>query len=182
MNQQIKTLLISSTLLAGSFGGAVALPQATGTPAKPQTQMQEPSFTGSITLPQDDQSEGAEAAAYGSMATVSLDQAVKAAQGLLNVSDAPTSAQLDNENGFLVWEVVIGDQAVKVDAGDAKVLQTEQVGAEEEEGDNESNAQEDEQADAQEGQEEGDESDGGQEDEGDDAQEEQNENGAEDGG
>ncbi len=161
MNQRIKTLLIGSTLFVSSFGGAVVFAQATATPAKPQAQMQEPAFTGSITLPQDDQSEGAEAAAYGSMATVSLDQAVKAAQDSLGVTDAPTSAQLDNENGFLIWEVVIGDQAVKVDAGDAKVLQTEQVGANEEGDDNEAyNQGEDEQGNMQEEHDEGGEEDG----------------------
>lgn len=146
MNQRLKTLLVGSTLFAGSFGGAVAFAQAAATPAKPQAQMQEPAFTGSIPLPQDDRSEGTEAAAYGKVATVALDQAVKAAQRSLGVTDAPTSAQLDNENGFLVWEVVIGDRAVKVDAGDAKVLQTEQVGADEEGDDNDQDAQqEDEQ-------------------------------------
>lgn len=181
MNQRTKTLLIGGTLLVGSFGPAVTLAQTTATPAKTQAQKQtrEPSFTGSITLPQNDRSEGAEAATYGSMATVSLDQAVKAAQDLLGATDAPTSVQLGDEDGFLIWEVVIGNQAVKVDAGNAKVLQTEQAGVAEEADDNESNDQEDDQANDQEGQAEGDESDSEQDEEG--AREEQNEGGAEDG-
>lgn len=126
--KQAKILLIGGALLVGSLGTAGAFAQTA--PPKPQTQMQEPNFTGSIALPQDSQSEGAEAAAYGSMAKVALDQAVKAARDSLGVTDVPTSAQLDNENGFLIGEVVIGNQAVKVDAGNAQVLQTEQVGAE----------------------------------------------------
>ena len=131
MKQRTKTLLLSSALLVGSVGTTIALAQASGGTTQAQGQTQQPAFTGSIPLPQDNQSEGAEAAAYASMAKVTLDQAVTAAQSSLGNSTAPSSAQLDNENGFLVWEVVIGQQAVKIDAGDAKVLQTEQVGAEE---------------------------------------------------
>ncbi len=132
MKQRTKTLLLSSVLLVGSVGATIALAQASGgTTTQAQGQDQQPAFTGSIPLPQDNQSEGAEAAAYASMAKVTLDQAVTAAQSSLGNTTAPSSAQLDNENGFLVWEVVIGQQAVKIDAGDAKVLQTEQVGAEE---------------------------------------------------
>ena len=131
MKQQTKTLLLSSALLVGSVSMTVALAQASGGTTQTQGQAQQPAFTGSIPLPQDNQSEGAEAAAYASMAKVTLDQAVTAAQSSLGNSTAPSSAQLGNENGFLVWEVVIGQQAVKIDAGDAKVLQTEQVGAEE---------------------------------------------------
>lgn len=157
--KQAKILLIGGIMLVGSLGTAGAFAQTA--PTKLQTQMQEPNFTGSIALPQDNQSEGAEAAAYGSMATVALDQAVKAAQDSLGVTDAPTSAQLDNENGFLIWEVVIGNQAVKVDAGNAQVLQTEQVGAEDEGDDNDSYSEgEDEQGDAQEEANEGGEEDG----------------------
>ena len=133
MNQRTKTLLLSSALLVGSVGSTVVLAQASGGTTNTQTQgqTQQPAFTGSIPLPQDNQSEGAEAAAYTKMAKVSLDQAVTAAQSSLGNSTAPSSVQLDNENGFLVWEVVIGQQTVKVDAGDGKVLLTEQVGAEE---------------------------------------------------
>ncbi len=135
MKERTKTLLLSGALLVGSVGTTVALAQASGgatnTPVQAQGRTQQPSFTGSIPLPQDNQSEGAEAAAYASMAKVTLDQAVTAAQSSLGVQTAPSSAELGNENGFLVWEVVIGQQTVKVDAGDGKVLQTEQVGAEE---------------------------------------------------
>lgn len=129
MKQRTKTLLLSSALLVGSVGSTVALAQASGGAAT-QAQGQQPAFTGSVPLPQENQSEDAEAAAYMSMAKVTLEQAVTAAQSSLGSSAAPSSAQLGNENGFLVWEVVIGQRTVKVDAGDGKVLQTEQVGAE----------------------------------------------------
>lgn len=155
--KQAKILLIGGTMLVGSLGTGSAIAQTA--PTKAQTQMQEPTFTGSVALPQDDQSEGAEATAYGSIATVTLDQAVKAAQDSLGATDAPVSAQLDNENGFLIWEVVIGDQAVKVDAGNAKILQTEQVGADNEGDDDESYSQ-DEDNNMPEDHNEGDEEDG----------------------
>ena len=165
MNQRTKTLLLSSALLVGSVGSTVVLAQASGGTTNTQTQTQQPAFTGSIPLPQENQSEAAEAAAYPKMAKVTLDQAVTAAQSSLGNSTEPSSAQLDNENGFLVWEVVIGQQTVKIDAGDGKVLLTEQVGTEEMADNGESENYD---------QNEGDDSDGS-------GQQEQNEGGAEDG-
>ncbi len=172
MKQRTKTLLLSSALLVGSVGSTVALAQASGGAAT-QAQGQQPTFTGSVPLPQENQSEDAEAAAYMSMAKVTLEQAVKAAQSSLGSTAAPSSAQLGNENGSLVWEVVISQQRVIVDAGNAKVLQTQGVNAPEladNEGDNESydgeaqDGQMERQADDQNG-----------------AQQEQEEGGAEDG-
>ena len=137
MHQRFKALLIGGTLLIGSFGPAVALAQTSATPSKAQA-MPEPALTGSIALPQDKQSEEGEAAAYGPLAKVTLEQAVKAAQDSLGVTSAAVSAELGNENGFLVWEVVIGQQTLTVDAGNAKILRTEPVGAAEPKADQES--------------------------------------------
>ena len=61
--------------------------------------------------------------------------------------------ELGDENGFLVWEVVIGDQEVKVDAGNAQVLQKEQVGAENEAKDNEDSTEGENEEDEDEGEE-----------------------------
>jgi hypothetical protein len=48
---------------------------------------------------------------------------------------APTKVQLSDENGYLVWEVVIAGQEVKIDAGNAQVLDKAAVsGAEENDG------------------------------------------------
>ena len=130
MKQHLKTLVLGGTLAVGSFGTVVALAQASGGSTNSQTQGQmQPNLNGSIKVPQDNQSEGAEAAAYSRMAKVTLGQAVKAAQSSLNVSTSPSSAQLGNENGSLVWEVVIGQQSVLIDAGNAKVLQAEPTNA-----------------------------------------------------
>ena len=130
MKQHLKTLVLGGTLVVSSFGTVVALAQASGGSTNSQTQGQmQPNLNGSIKVPQDNQSEGAEAAAYSKMAKITLGQAVKAAQSSLNVSTSPSSAQLGNENGSLVWEVVIGQQSVLVDAGNAKVLQTQATNA-----------------------------------------------------
>ncbi len=130
MKQHLKTLVLGGTLVVGSLGTMVALAQTSGGAAtQTQGQTQQPASTGSISLPQENQGEDAEAAAYMSMAKVTLGQAVKAAQTSLGVTTAPSSAQLGNENGSLVWEVVIGQQSVAVDAGNAKVLQTQPINA-----------------------------------------------------
>ena len=135
MKQYLKTLVLGSTLVVGSLGTMVALAQTSGNQASggaANSQMQgqmQPNLNGSVKLPQDNQSEGAEAAAYAKLAKVTLDQAVKAAQSSLGNNSPATSAQLGNENGSLVWEVVIGQQSVLVDAGNAKVLQTQPVNA-----------------------------------------------------
>ncbi len=74
---------------------------------------------------QEERSEGQEAALYQNLAKVTRDQAVAAAQQALGTQAAPTKVQLGVENGYLVWEVVIGDQEVKVDAGTGQVLHRE---------------------------------------------------------
>lgn len=148
----MKQHVIKYALLGVLTVSALGLAQTD--PAQAPTDQAQPGYTGTIPLPQDNGDEGSEAAAYQALAKVTLEQAVQAAQQSLGVTTAPSSAQLGNENGFLIWEVVIGDQAVKVDAGDAKILQTEplaneQMGEEngednnetmnENEGDNENN-------------------------------------------
>ncbi|GGO33408.1 PepSY domain-containing protein [Deinococcus humi] len=44
------------------------------------------------------------------------------AAALAAVPDTVTSVQLGNENGFLVYDVTIGNQEVIVDAGNGRVL------------------------------------------------------------
>lgn len=94
-------------------------------------------FIGSLPLPPDTHRETDEALAYQSLTEVSLAQAVEAARTMLNVGNDLTSAQLDNESGFLIWEVTAGNQVVKVDAGNARILQIEQLSENEANDDNE---------------------------------------------
>ncbi|MGC8877108.1 PepSY domain-containing protein [Thermus sp.] len=95
---------------------------------------QSPSYQGSIPVQEAEGNEATEAQAYQALAKVTPDQAVKAAQAYLGTSEKPTRVSLGNENGYLVWEVVLAGQEVKVDAGTGQVLHKEAYGAEHEEG------------------------------------------------
>jgi hypothetical protein len=101
-------------------------------PADTATQqtMQDPAITGTIPLP-DTSTEAGEAAQYQSLAKVTMQDAIAAAQTATGLTSTPSLAALGIENGFLVWEIVIGDQEVKVDAGDGKVLHQAAIGNEE---------------------------------------------------
>ncbi len=93
---------------------------------------QEPNYAGVATIAVDEstmpEDEAAEAAALSSLATIS--QADAEAAALAAVSGEIVQAELDNENGFVVWSIEVRDAAgtihdVKIDAGDAAVLGTE---------------------------------------------------------
>lgn len=125
MNKQLKSLLLMSAFTTTLLGAGITAAEAQSKAPK-----------GSIALEQTDQSEDGEVAAYASLAKVTLEQAVKAAQDALGTQTAPTSAQLGNEDGFLAWEVILGTQTVTVDAGNTKILQTEKTSADEGQDDN----------------------------------------------
>lgn len=167
----MKKTFIAYTLLGvlaiGTFGPVAAFAQQKSPATQRQAQTQDTSLTGSVPIPEDQNlSEAEELAQYQSLATVTLDEAVAAAQGATGLNEAPTQVELGDENGFLVWEVVIGNQEVKVDAGNAQVLQTEQVGAEDEADDDEDSEEDENEADE----------DGGEDNEADEAGEEGTEN------
>lgn len=124
MKKRWMSYALLGILAAGALTPVTALAQQT-----PPAQSQNATVTGTIAIPG---GEAAELAQYQSLATVTFDEAIAAAQEATGLTDAPTKVELGNENGFLVWEVVIGDQEVKIDAGNGEVLQTEQVGAEDE--------------------------------------------------
>lgn len=100
---------------------------------KVQKGTQSPSYQGSLPV-QEGQNEAQEANAYLSLAKVSQQEAVAIAQKALGTQAAPTKVKLGVENGYLVWEVVLAGQEVKVDAGDGRVLHQEAYGAEEDKG------------------------------------------------
>lgn len=93
---------------------------------------QDPNYAGLATIAVDEstmpEDEAAEASALASLATVS--QADAEAAALAAVSGEIVQAELDNENGFVVWSIEVRDAAgtvhdVKIDAGNAAVLGTE---------------------------------------------------------
>ncbi len=108
MKKNIARITLSSALLLGTLSLVSA--QTTSNEASAPV-------VGSIQVPSTEST-------YQSLAKVSMDEAVKAAQTHLGVSTAASSASLDTQNGYLVWEVQIGDQEVIVDAGNAAILQS----------------------------------------------------------
>ncbi|MBF6595732.1 MAG: PepSY domain-containing protein [Thermaceae bacterium] len=114
----LKALALGA-VAAISLGAAISFAQQSGT--------QSPSYKGSIPV-QEGQN-------YASLAKVSMQDAVKAAQSAIGSTASPTTVKLGNENGYLVWEVVIGGQEIKVDAGNAQILDKQAAnGAEENDG------------------------------------------------
>ena len=146
MKKELRNVLLSGALVAGTLGSAMVFAQTGGqtggaqTQTQSQPQMQEQAVTGSVPVAQG-------MARYVDMATVSLQDAVSAAQQATGVSTTPTSAELEVEDGFLVWEIEIGNQEIIVDAGDGSVLQTMQA---EMEDDSESAESEDEEGEYEE--------------------------------
>lgn len=140
---------LKDTVLVGAVAG-IALLSAFGVAQKagsgPATgggndkETQDPAFTGTIQLPQDAPGqdgagdEAAETARYQKLARITQDRAVQAAQMYLKSTVAPTKVSLEGENGYLVWEVVIGGQELKVDAGDGRVLHAAKADTENEAG------------------------------------------------
>ena len=89
---------------------------------------QSPKLNGSITVTQtatDGQSETAEAAALAPLAKITVDQAKTAALAA-NANTTVTSASLEDENGTLIYSVVLSNGSdVKMDAGNGAILQTD---------------------------------------------------------
>ncbi|RPF28027.1 PepSY domain-containing protein [Georgenia muralis] len=144
MNVTTKRTVAVGALVTGlALGGTGIAMAANGTAPSgseattTEDQQQEPSYTGSVTAPQDTESadgtetkddEAAEAKALESLATVSPQDATSAA--LAAVPGTAGAVELDNENGYVVYSVeVTGDDGttieVKVDAGNATVLAQE---------------------------------------------------------
>jgi len=92
---------------------------------------QQPQYTGSITVDESQYeglSEADEAAALQDKATITSAQAEAAALAA-NPGTTFVKTELDNENGVLVYSVELSNgMDVKVDAGNGKILHTEQAG------------------------------------------------------
>lgn len=92
---------------------------------------QNPSYAGSIPLDKtitEGMSETDEAAALAGKASISIDEA-KAAALSANPGATVVKAELDDENGSLVYSVELSNGSdVKVDAGNSAVLYTDQGG------------------------------------------------------
>lgn len=117
-------------LVVGSVGIAAAATSGSAdatAPAGDTTEVHEPTYTGSVQAPAEDDSlsDADEAKQLEQLATISAHEATKAATG--SVSGDVGEVELDNENGAVVYSVEITDAAgtkteVTVDAGDGTVL------------------------------------------------------------
>ncbi len=141
----LKKVLTGTGIAAALTGmfllGSVALgpvsaqtqPNTTPTQAGYQNQVnvQQPQYTGSITVDEAQykgMSEADEAAVLQTKATITGAQAEAAALAA-NPGTTVVKTELDNENGVLVYSVELSNgMDVKVDAGNGKVLHTEQAG------------------------------------------------------
>jgi len=96
-----------------------------------QVDEQQPQYSGSITVDEaqyQGMNEADEAAALQTKATISAADAEQAALAA-NPGTTVVKTELDNENGVLVYSVELSNgMDVKVDAGNGKVLHTEQAG------------------------------------------------------
>ena len=96
------------------------------------TDEQDPDYTGTATIAVDEatlpEDEAAEAEALAALATVGQADAESAA--LATVSGEVLEAELDDENGFVIWSIEVRDGAgtvhdVAIDAGNGQVLGTQ---------------------------------------------------------
>lgn len=139
MNNKILGLLSLGLLLStGTVGVVKAMAQGSGGAASTAVQQQgaqDPSYRGSAIVDEnknDGQSEQAESKALSGLAKITADQAKRVAEAKLG--GTATEVELGTENGTLVYEMLISNQEVKVDAGNGSVLKVQQADNEKAEG------------------------------------------------
>ena len=120
---------MSAKWQSGSIAVIGALVGALGLGCAHAANNESPSYQSSIAVDQSGEGEHGEAARYADLAKIDVGRAMAAAQA--RVPGKVLSAALENENGNLVYSVVIAPAAggpvqdVKVDAGNAAVLHAE---------------------------------------------------------
>ena len=126
---QAKLSFVNASTAAQTQSSQAGGTEPPGTDTGPDEQS--PSYTGSIAVDQtatDGMSEAGEAAALAGQAKISVEEA-KAAALAANPGATVVKAELDNENGALVYSVELSNGSdVKVDAGNGAILHTETGG------------------------------------------------------
>jgi hypothetical protein len=130
--KKLVILAVPATLVVGA-AGVMAAQSASPPPAPAATETndQQPSYTGSVTVPQNANDDGK---ALAPLAKISAQQATQAALAKYPGGTVVGAAQLEDENGNVVYgvEVKAADGKtydVKVDAGNGKVLSSEAGGS-----------------------------------------------------
>ena len=131
MNKKTISILTIGLLLGSGAIGAYQAMAQNNSPTQVRTSIQQeaqnPSYKGSIAvnnIKYEGKSEWDESKALAGLAKITADQAKKVAEA--KVRGIASTVKLDNENGSLVYEVKIGEQEVKVDAGNGSILKIEQ--------------------------------------------------------
>lgn len=132
MKNSIKTVLtvgLFSAIAAGGVAMAASAqrqtPTVNATPVARMAQMvnRETNESSERQDDVDNAGEARERAQYQSLAKITPQQAQQAAEAAQG--GQASSVKLENEDGSLVYAVVIGQKEVKVDAGNGRVLYTE---------------------------------------------------------
>lgn len=128
--KKIVTILALGLLLGGVFVGAKKTTaqenNALDNISQVQQEVQDPSYEGSIIVDEskyEGVSEEDESEALAGLATITADEAKNFAED--EIGSTASKVELGNENGSLVYEVQIGKQEVKVDAGNGSILHIE---------------------------------------------------------
>ncbi len=144
MNEKVKNKLAIPLLalaIVGIAGSMYTFSQASPTSVRAQSvtarsatrqvqpqnagDKEDPSYTSSVKAPESatEVDEATEAKRLASLAKISEANAKTAAEK--SAGGKATSVKLENENGNIVYEVIVGNKEVKVDAGNGAVLHTE---------------------------------------------------------
>lgn len=131
MNKTIISMLAIGLLLGGGTIGAYHVMAQNNNSIQSQIssrqETQNPLYKGSIAVDgtkYEGKNEQDESKALSGLAKITADQAKKVAEA--KVGSIASTVKLSNENGNLVYEVKIGKQEVKVDAGNGSILKVEQ--------------------------------------------------------
>jgi uncharacterized membrane protein YkoI len=123
--------LVITPVFAQTPANTAATQAAVQSSSTGSVEEQQPQYTGSITVDESQYSgvnEADEAAALQAKATITSAQAEAAALAA-NPGTTAIKAELDNENGALVYSVELSNgMDVKVDAANGEILHTEQAG------------------------------------------------------
>ena len=136
MKQQVIAItalfLMSGVVIGGMVGMSHVLATDSNTSSQqesadePENNSDKPDFTSSVRVSDTSEvDEATEVKQLRSVVKISEAQAKAAAEK--NAGGVASSVKLENENGNVLYAVVVGDKEFKVDAGNGSILQVEAV-------------------------------------------------------
>ncbi len=122
MKSSTKAILIASLIGLVGIGGLAKAVRAGQTPFAVMAERSGEMTKGEKNDSMSEQSEPQESAKLQSLAKITLQQAQQSAEAALG--GKASSVKLESENGNLVYSAIVGQKEVAVDAGNGKVLYT----------------------------------------------------------